>query len=247
MPKILRTEGIVLKRINFRETSRIVSFFSKRFGRLQLLAKGIRKPGSRFGASMEPFTHSSVIFYKRETREIYTVSDSQILHSFDRLRHNIPSFTLASNILNFISITASLEERHEELFRLSLRALKLLEIHPEEILLWGYVIKALALLGYFPELSRCVGCQEPTTSVLFSVSQGGIVCERCKGHGLNLDLSRIISTLRSAQKEELQELVRLKMPSSQKDEIGRFFRQFIRHHLNVEASFHLPSESWRLR
>lgn len=245
MPKIIRTEGIVLKTQDFRETSRIVTFFSKDFGKLKLLAKGIRKPGSRFGASLELFTYSSVIFYKRETKEIYTVSDSQILHSFDRLRSNLSSFTIAADILNFLSGTTPTEESNQELFKLSLSALRLLENSPQRIILWGFLIKALAWLGYSPELSICVECRKPSTSTQFSIDRGGIVCTKCQKNGLKLDLSSTsISILKATQKGKLQKLVGLKVPSPQIDEIDRFFSQFILYHLNLEVSFREPRESW---
>lgn len=248
MPKIVRSEGIVLKTHDFRETSRIITFFSRDFGRLKLMAKGIRKPGSRFGASLELFTHSSVIFYKRETKEIYTVSDAQILHSFDKLRSNLFSFTLASNILNFLSAATAAEESHRDLFKLSVLTLKLLETHPKKILLWGYLSKALALLGYAPEFSRCVRCSKPSDSTWFSIEQGGIICAGCQKNGLGLSLSSTcLSALKDTVEKELQRLSKMKISASQEDEIERFFLQFIRYHLNLEVSFRGPAESWLFR
>ncbi len=248
MAKIIRSEGIVLKTQDFRETSRIVTFFSESSGKLKLMAKGIRKPGSRFGASLELFTHSSIIFYKRENREIYTLSDSHILHSFDRLRSNLSSFTLASNILNFLSAATPAEDPHQKLFKLSLSTLKLLETCPKKILLWGYLIRALTLLGYSPEFSRCIGCRRPSDSTWFSIEQGGIVCPECQKDGLGLNLSSdCISILKNALERELQKLARLEIPSSQQDEIERFLLQFIRYHLDLEVSFRGDSESWLFR
>jgi len=245
MAEILRSEGIVLKTYDFRETSRIITFFSKDFGRLKLLAKGIKKPGSRFGASLELFTHSSVIFYKRETKEIYTVSDSQIIHSFDRLRCNLTCFAEASNILNFLSGTTPAEEPHTQLFRLSLSALRLIENRPERVFVWGYLIKALALLGYSPEFTRCVECGKPSDSTRFCIERGGVVCMECQKDVPGLNLSRAtISVLKNAQERELQELVSSEPSSSQVNEIHRFFRTFIYYHLNLEVSFRGPGESW---
>jgi DNA repair protein RecO (recombination protein O) len=245
MAEILRSEGIVLKTYDFRETSRIITFFSKDFGRLKLLAKGIKKPGSRFGASLELFTHSSVIFYKRETKEIYTVSDSQIIHSFDRLRSNLTSFAQASSILSFLSGTTPAEEPHTQLFALSLSALRLLEGRPEKVLLWGYFIKALALLGYSPEFTKCVECGKPSNSTRFSIDRGGVLCMECQKDLPGLNLSRAtISVLKNAQERELKRLVSLKPSSSEVDEIDRFFRVFIQYHLNLEVSFRGTDESW---
>lgn len=246
MAKILRSEGIVLKAYNFRETSRIITFFSKDFGKLKLLAKGIRKPGSKFGASLELFTHSSVIFYKKETKEIYTLSDSHIIHSFDRLRSNLVSFILASNILNFLSAATPTEEPNPQLFTLSLLTFRLIEDHPKVMLLWGYLIKALALLGYSPELSRCIECKKLSTSTWLDIERGGIICEGCRGNRKNiLVLSKsTMSILKKAQREPLRKLSESKTISLNVEEIDRFFTQFIWYHLNLEVSFRELRESW---
>ena len=245
MPKILRTEGIVLKTHNFRETSRIITVFSKDFGRLKLLAKGIRKPGSRFGGTLELFTHSSVIFYQKETREIHTLSDSHILYSFDRLRSELASFTLASKISHFLVSGTPDEEPHPELFRSTLSALKLLEKDPSRILVWAYFIKALAELGYSPELRRCVECGNPSPSTVFSIERGGLVCSECTATGLALNLSReSLAALKAAQEWDLQRLTKLRIPVVQEDEIDKFVSRFVRYHLNLEVSLGPLSDSW---
>jgi DNA repair protein RecO (recombination protein O) len=242
MPKILRTEGIVLKAYNFRETSRIIALFSKDFGRLKLLAKGIRKPGSRFGGTLELFTHSSIIFYRRESREIHTLSDSQILYSFDKLRSELTSFTLASKALNFLAAATPDEEPHPELFRFTLSAFKLLEKEPTKTFVWGYLMKALGELGYSPELARCVECGKPSSSTVFSIERGGIVCSGCTTGGVELNLSEeSLSTLRVAQESDLQRLMKLKIPTAQEAEIDRFLSQFVRYHLNLDVSL---GDSW---
>jgi len=248
MARIQRTEAIVLKAHNFRETSRIVTLFSKDFGKLRLLAKGVRKPGSRFGASLELFTHSSVIFYQKETREVHTISDSQILHSFDILRSHLGSFILASNVLHFLLTVTPSEESHPQMFLLSLIALRLIEEEPKVTLLWGYLVKGLALLGYSPELFSCTECKKRSMSTLFSIDRGGIVCPQCRGNGIVLSLSRgTIEFLKNAQECEMRRIRELEISSAEGGELEKFFSQFIRYHLNVEFSFRLPSASWLLR
>ena len=77
-----RTEGVVLRAHDYSETSKIISIYSRAFGKVRVIAKGVRKPKSRFGASMEPITEVNFIFYKRENRDLYTIGQCDILQPF---------------------------------------------------------------------------------------------------------------------------------------------------------------------
>ena len=64
---IVSTDAIVLRSMKYGETSKIVTLYSKKFGKIKVIAKGARSAKSKFGASLEPMMHSSVIFYKKGT------------------------------------------------------------------------------------------------------------------------------------------------------------------------------------
>ena len=102
MPNIVKTEGIVLKRMDFRETSRIVTLYTKSFGKIKVLAKGVRRPKSKFGSSLETLTRTAIVFYKREQKDLYTISEGDILDSFERLRSDLTGFGYTSILLDFL-------------------------------------------------------------------------------------------------------------------------------------------------
>ena len=176
MPNIVKTEGIVLKRMDFRETSRIVTFYSIKFGKIKLLAKGIRRPKSKFGSYLETFTHSAIVFYKREQKDLYTVSESDILESFDKLKKNLVGYGYASILLDFLDKASPGEGSNPRLYRLSIGTLKAMEkciqmgsaecgVGPIraksefEMLLWGFLWRGISFLGFKPELEKCVTCK----------------------------------------------------------------------------------------
>ena len=76
---IQRTHAIVLRTRKVRESSKIAVFFTNKCGKISAIAKGSLRPKSKFGSSLELFTRSSIIFYKKENRELHTLSHSESL------------------------------------------------------------------------------------------------------------------------------------------------------------------------
>jgi DNA repair protein RecO (recombination protein O) len=71
---ITKTEAVVLKSMNYRDSSKIVTFYTRGFGKVKCIAKGARQMKSKFGAGLEPITNVSLVLYKKEHRELQLVS-----------------------------------------------------------------------------------------------------------------------------------------------------------------------------
>jgi DNA repair protein RecO (recombination protein O) len=180
MPNIVKTEGIVLKGMDFLETSRIVTIYTKKFGKVKVLAKGIRRPKSKFGSSLETLTRSAIVFYKREQKDLYTVSESDILVSFSKLRQDLLGFGFASILTDFLDKANPAEGSNPRLYRLSLGTLSAMERCVQmrnaecevensairipnsefEMLLWGFLWRGISYVGFKPELEKCVACKK---------------------------------------------------------------------------------------
>ena len=211
MVNIVKTEGIVLKGMDLLETSRIVTLYSQKFGKIKLFAKGIRRPKSKFGSSLETLTRSSVIFYKREQKDLYTVSESSILNPYKNLKEDLMGYGYASVLLDFLDKANPGEGINPRLYRLSLGTLKAMERCLQmrnsefgvgnsalrtphsalQMLLWSFLWRGISLVGFKPELERCVSCKKslPTHKLIdssthqrikWSSSLGGILCRECR-------------------------------------------------------------------
>ena len=89
---IVKSEAIFLKGTNWRESSRILTAFSRDYGKVKLVAKGARRPKSKYGAALEPLTHAQIIFYQRETRDLYTLSEAGVLDTFEGIKGSLEKF-----------------------------------------------------------------------------------------------------------------------------------------------------------
>jgi DNA repair protein RecO (recombination protein O) len=88
----------VLRSIKLGETDRIVTVLSRGHGKIRAVAKGVRKPGSRFGARLEP-TSNVVLQCYRGRSELDVVTQVETIDSNRRLREHYGCLTHAVSML----------------------------------------------------------------------------------------------------------------------------------------------------
>ncbi len=181
---ITKTEAIVLKGLKFGDTSKIVTLYTKDYGKIKVIAKGIRKPKSRLAGTLETFFHIHIVFYKKTTTEIYLLSQSEIIQPFQKITKDLNRYAFASGALELLDKLITGEEPNPEIFELTLNTLSFMENCPSKSLEKSFLFFAIRLadiLGYKPKFDRCISCNKTTPDklILFSPEKGGIVCSRC--------------------------------------------------------------------
>jgi len=181
---ITKTEALVLKSMKFGDTSRIATLYTKDHGKIKVIAKGIRKPQSRLAGTLETFSHIQIVFYKKQTTEIYLLSQSEVLKSYQSLSRSLTRYTFASAVLELLDRLVTGEESNPELFHHTRMILSFMERCPEEAVeksFCFFTLKLAELLGYKPKFDRCVICNKHFEAefILFSPEKGGIICNTC--------------------------------------------------------------------
>lgn len=144
-----KTEAVVLRRRSFRDTSLIFTLFTKDKGKIEALAKGIKKNISRGEGGMEVFSQVEIIYYEREPRTLRLLSHMYLLDSFRTLRNNLVKFVSASYLVELIDCLIHGEERNENIYYLILDSLHSLEGKQDiDRLIHFFEIKLIRLLGY---------------------------------------------------------------------------------------------------
>lgn len=186
------SEAIVLRKIDYRDADRIVTFLTPDRGKLAGLARGARRLKSRFGPSLETLTHGTLIYYDREGKNLVNINHFDILHSFRKIREDL--FRSASGQYLAELVLGLLPEREAapETFRLLLNNLdRLQEVEEIDPILRIFEIRLLVLSGFAPRMNGCVQCGGGTGPFGFSLQQGGILCRDCRGRtGEGPSLSR---------------------------------------------------------
>src|SRR5918997_4314285 len=153
------------------------------YGKIRAIARGIRRPTSRLGGSLEPFAELQVALARGRTFEV--VTQVSVGHAWLNLRDSLESAATAWYLAELAD--RSLEERHaaEPLYALLRRAYELLDagMAPGRVARW-FEMHLLDELGTRPEGDRCVECDrmlEAEESFRWAPSLGGVVCGSCPG------------------------------------------------------------------
>ena len=176
-----KTESLVLNRRDFRETSMIADFYTREFGKIRGILKGIRAEPGKFASNLELFSLNEIIFYKKRNTSLHLVSQCDTRENFYPIRQNVIKTGMAAFMMELLSAIMPQEDKNEEVFNLSLACLQELgnTYQPEKIMTI-FKIKMLALSGFKPHFDSCVSCGEKVLGQSkFSLSLGGLLCPKC--------------------------------------------------------------------
>jgi len=170
--------GIVLRTHKLGEADRILVVLTADHGKIRAVAKGIRKPTSKFGGRLEPIAH--VKLQVREGRSLDNVSQVETIDHFRPLRTDLGQLTHAMAMIEAIDQVAPEREPAPHLYRMLLGGLRTLAAGPAPMVVPAFYWKLLAAEGVAPELESCVSCGSPGPLVAFSVDEGGVLCRTCR-------------------------------------------------------------------
>jgi len=215
-----------------------VDFYSKEFGKLSGLLKGIRSEQEKFASNLEPFSLNEIIFYRKTHSSLHLVSQADKLDNFTGIRASIEKTTQAVFMMELINSIMQAEDRNEELFDLALISLKELETNynPAKIATI-FKIKMLNLSGFKPHFDSCVSCSDIINGqARFSLSLGGLLCPRCmqKDPASRLIFRGTIATVLHIERNSFSASLNLGMNPQIKKELDIILNAFLSFHLGKE-------------
>jgi DNA repair protein RecO (recombination protein O) len=232
VPRRYVTDAIVLSRFDLGEADRVLTLITPEHGKLKAIAKGIRRPSSRLGGSLEPFAELNVALARGRTFDV--VTEVRVGHAWLALRDRLESAATAWYLAELAD--RSLEERHEarELYALLRRAYELLDagMAPGRVARW-YEMHLADELGQRPEVDRCVECDrmlEPDERFRWVPPLGGVVCHRCPGPPADrTDLSlEALKLLKAYQRLDVEAIAALRLLPVVEREVESAMRDFMR-------------------
>jgi DNA repair protein RecO (recombination protein O) len=180
--RIYRTEGVVLRRQDLGEADRLTTIYSRDYGKLRLVAKGVRKPRSRKAGHLEPFTRVSLLIARG--RELDIITQVETIDDFSGFRYDLDQLGRASYIVELLDRFSVEEgEGNHTQYQLVLNSfdrLAQVELNPRSVILY-FELRLLDLVGFRPELFSCVSCGSEIRpeDQFFSNHLGGILCPKC--------------------------------------------------------------------
>lgn len=176
---IIKTPAFVLRHSRFRESSLIVTFFTKECGKIKAVCKGVHRPKSKKGSHFELLNQLDLTLYDKPNRELQLVTDSSIVNYYTEIKGNFDLFMQASYVLELIDRMTHVHDPHDVLFKLMQTYFGSLTPSNRELFTAAFEVKLLRLLGIFPNLTTCILCKQPIESPMgISFEGGGIICDR---------------------------------------------------------------------
>ena len=172
--------GMVVRNTNYAERDRILSLYTEELGLITVIANGSRSIKSRSLVATEMFCYSRFVLDKR--KELYVLREVELIESFFALRTDIEKVALAGYVCEVVEHVGTENMPEPDLLRLSLNTLYALanDKSSKEQIKGAFEMRAAAILGFMPELSRCVDCGEEGHGVALDVMNGVVRCEDCR-------------------------------------------------------------------
>lgn len=209
---MLKTQAIVLNEIRYKDTSKILNLYTKRYGRISVMAQGAYRPKSPLIAITQSFSYSE--FNLQKKGEFYYIYNVDLIDSFYGIRENMDRVFYGYYLLELMNKSTPVEEENEKLFLLLEKGLQTLCLLKEDYLKFivSYELKFISFLGYRPYMSSCVICNnDENLNIRFSFTEGGIICNDCfhkdnRSVFMNNDMYQALNSLLFIQLDRLNEV-----------------------------------------
>ena len=225
-PRVYKTEAIVLRTMELGEADRVLTVLTPRLGKLRVIAKGVRRPRSRIGGGLQPFSDVQLVLAVGRTFDVVTSSSLEDPHL--GLRNDLHSTAAAWYVVELADRFCEGAADSHDAFRLLAQALSALDAGSEiarEVVARWYELHLLDAMGFRPELGRCLECGadiEPEGNA-FSAVGGGVLCPECRPQALAArPLSAdALKVLRHLQRSPLVGVLRLRVEPPLHREVER--------------------------
>ncbi|HTO10447.1 MAG TPA: DNA repair protein RecO [Candidatus Binatia bacterium] len=174
--------AVVIGSFPIGESDRVVTFFSRDFGRVRGVARAARRLRSRFGGALELFTLGQLVFFDTGRSDLVRIDHFDVTHPFAPLRESLESLGEAAWVVEIVARTTGERDRQPALYGLLVRALRAMEVsaRPARVAVC-FGVRCLDVLGHRPRLDRCVECGRAYPFARPALGEGGVVCEGCRG------------------------------------------------------------------
>ena len=227
---LYRDQGVVLRSIKLGETDRIVTILGQGHGKVRAVAKGVRKPGSRFGARLEPTSHIAFQCY-RGRGELDVVTQVETIDANRSLREHYGCLTHAVSMLEATDQIAQDREPNPALYRMLVGALRTLATEPSSMVSAAFFWKLLSLEGFHPVLDACARCRDESGPFpAFDLFEGGVLCESCALLGGRRISAEALALLRQILGGELRSAL-AEPPGTITVDVERLALSALEHHL----------------
>jgi DNA repair protein RecO (recombination protein O) len=252
---VYKAEAIVLRQQTLGESDRIITLFTREYGKVRAVARGVRRSVSRLAGRIEPFTHARLLLARGRSLDI--IAQAEIVRAFAGVRGDLLRGAYAAYVVELVDRGVPERDRHEDIFGLIMDVLDDLERAREddtEIASLKFAVRLAGLLGYQPETAACVECGRRLPRMrgggeawAFSPQSGGALCPDCRpqdGEAVSVSVG-VLAACDYLVRAPEQQSGRLRIPPVQRGELAKLVQLHLEYRL--EAKLRSPLVIRRLR
>jgi len=241
-PRTYKTEAVIIKKTKLGEAGRILTLYTPHLGKIQAVAKGVRRPRSKMAGHLELLTHSQLSLARG--RNLDTIIGSQTINSFLPLKTDLDLTSYALYATELVNQFTADNVEDYPLFQLLVETLRSLsQGGNNELILRHFELHLLDKVGYRPQFEHCVACHSALKDAtnLFSPAAGGMLCPGCRQNHLAYPLSenarKVLLLLQHSDYDAVSEL-------EIDRELSRQLEMVIRNYLSYLLEREIKSTTW---
>ncbi len=232
---VYKAEAIVLRRRVLGEADRVLTLFTREWGKLSAVARGVRKTTSKRSGALEPFSHVRLLL-ARSRGELDVLAQVEVVEGMGPLRSDLRRFGQASLVAELVDAALPEREPHPELFGLLSETLQRLRDDTAGAVLVWFALHLITRVGFQPALDHCaVGEEEVGATPSWSHPLGGVVCRRHAGRDPAAVRLRpeMVQTLRALLAARAEDLSRITVAARDQAPLLEILRRYAEHRLEV--------------
>lgn len=174
-----RTQGFFIGKADRGEANQLFTVYTKDFGKVEILARAIRKIKSKLRSGADIFYLSEIEFIQGKTHK--TLTDAILIKNYSNIRKDLEKLEVARQISQALNDLVKGQEVDKEIWNLLIDVFDRLDKQKLDFIYHYFLWNLFSILGYQPELFHCVRCQKRLKPgiIYFSFKEGGVVCEKC--------------------------------------------------------------------
>jgi DNA repair protein RecO (recombination protein O) len=195
-----KSAAVVIGSFPLGESDRVVTFFSRQYGKVRGVAKAARRIRSRFAGALELGTLGELVFFDTGRSELVRVDHFDVVRPFDRVRGDLERLGHMAWIAECVARLTAERDPNTALYGLLVRALRSLEAGaPPRRVAVVFGVRGIDALGHRLRTDACVGCGRHVVPeagrIAVDVDAGGVVCARCAGRAPDMPRLDVASVM----------------------------------------------------
>ncbi len=238
---LVTTEAVVLSTLKYGDTSKIAHIYSNEYGKISIIAKGVRTAKSKLLPIIEPLNYCSVTFYKKNTSNLHLLSQADFIRNFSFLKNSYQNLLIGFSLLEAISKTQEDNDSNSDIFALLLKSISLLnepDVNPYSVFT-SFHIHLSKKLGFMLNLNDFeIKEKSNNLNFLFNIENGNVDRKEEKTNGGSIALNNeIMDKIMKLSKLQIEECAIVEINDEELIRINNLFVRYYSYHFDKTIKF----------